>query len=367
VLESTRPRARIRLLAAGVLLLALPLPSVAYYAWKAVGYTQAAPLVQRGALLESDRALGFRPARNSVAVRQELWSGHGYSVFTDRLGARVDRPGAQTPERVDLLTVGCSFAWGHGVRNEETFTQVLGRELGRPVANFGFPSWGPLQCLRVLEGNASLHPRVVIYAFIGDHIRRALSPCAPSYAPTCLAVPHIVVDEAGRAQIEEADMSLFALQHDFMETFLGGSGSPLHRVLLAFRVDVAGFQQRHLGFRFDAAARSQAMRLVIPRLSSAARNAGATLVIVAIPYFEPGLTQPAPPELTEAIDSLGAQAPLFLDLAPRVADYNARFGVPLGLPRDGVPAHPGRLGHQLIADALREFLEERRLLPRGEP
>src|SRR4030095_8016584 len=100
------------------------------------------------------------------------------------------------------------------VPNDDTFRQILGLELRVSVANLAFASWGTVQSLRVLETHADLRPRVVLYAFIHDHLRRNLSPCAPSTAPICLPVPHVTVDTAG-ARIEEADTRRLATHRDF--------------------------------------------------------------------------------------------------------------------------------------------------------
>ena len=353
------PSRRIRLLAAALTLLAVLLPAFAYYTVRASQYTRLTRgngIVQAGSpLLGPDPELGFAPLPDAATVREETASGHSHAFYTDRLGARVNRAGEQTPERVDLMVLGCSFAWGQGIQNEDTFPQIVGRELGVSVVNLAFASWGTVQSLRVLQTHADLRPRVVLYAFIPDHIRRNLSPCAPSSAPTCLPVPHVVVDTTG-AHIEKADLRLFALHRDFAESFFQGRPSLLSGAVTAFRIDLGRLRQRHLSYRWDAEARAASMALLIRRMNDAARSAGARLVVVSIPYFEPGATSGPPDELLAAVQALGPEAPPLIDLAPRVAAHNAvPDASPLGLRPDSVPAHPSAAGHRLIADGLREF------------
>jgi hypothetical protein len=170
------------------------------------------------------------------------------------------------------------------------------------------------------------------------------------------------VDAAG-ARIEEADMRLFALHRDFAESFFQSRPSLLAGTLLAFRIDIGRLEQRRLRHRDDAEARAASMALLMTRMNAAARSVGARLVVVSIPYFEPGATWAAPSELVAAIDGLGPDGPLLLDLAPRVVAHNAGADpVPLGLRPDSVPAHPSAAGHRLIADGVREFLESHGIL-----
>ncbi|MCG8588850.1 MAG: hypothetical protein MJE66_06125, partial [Proteobacteria bacterium] len=86
----------------------------------------------------ADPEIGFAPAARSSIVRHHLDSGLRYNVHSDSRGLRVDGPGEETPERVDLLAIGGSFTWGHGVENAETYPQILGRTLGIKVANAAY-------------------------------------------------------------------------------------------------------------------------------------------------------------------------------------------------------------------------------------
>ena len=80
-------------------------------------------------------------------------SNTSYPVFTDRLG--------QTPPRVDVMALGCSFTWGFGVRNEETYTEQLKQLLGITAVNLGMGGDSSIQCLQRLRRNLELQPKVV--------------------------------------------------------------------------------------------------------------------------------------------------------------------------------------------------------------
>ena len=104
--------------------------------------------------LEGDKHVGFIRNKNTASYRTDHNTGIGYSMFSDRRGARVNAIGQQTPDSIDILTIGGSFSEGHGMNNEKTFTSILGRKLNVSVANFALGSYGTFQSLQLLERNA---------------------------------------------------------------------------------------------------------------------------------------------------------------------------------------------------------------------
>lgn len=75
-----------------------------------------------------------------------------------------------------VLIVGCSFAEGYGVRDDQTFAWLLQRRFPtRPILNFGTPGYSTYQTLLLLEeltGPRGIHPSAVIYGFIPMHAER---------------------------------------------------------------------------------------------------------------------------------------------------------------------------------------------------
>jgi hypothetical protein len=63
-----------------------------------------------------DPELGYRRPPNATTRRVE--PDKEYNIYTDVRGARVNKPGEQTPDRVIILTVGDSFSEGYGLKND---------------------------------------------------------------------------------------------------------------------------------------------------------------------------------------------------------------------------------------------------------
>lgn len=109
---------------------------------------------------------------------------------TDRLGARVNWEGSREREPhgagpVDVVCLGCSFTFGQGVEDWETYAANwerlrwdLGGEQGR-VVNGGVNGWGTVQvmlCLEdLLDENSPIfieRPKIVTYGFLPLHAGR---------------------------------------------------------------------------------------------------------------------------------------------------------------------------------------------------
>jgi hypothetical protein len=90
-----------------------------------------------------DPELGFRRPPNAATRR--VAPGIDYNIYTDRRAARVNRPGAQTPDRVTILTVGDSFSEGYGFENQQTYTERLGAMLDVPVATLLWEATAPFK------------------------------------------------------------------------------------------------------------------------------------------------------------------------------------------------------------------------------
>ncbi len=69
-------------------------------------------------------------------------------LVVNSVGVRDDEASLRAPE---VIVLGDSFAMGWGVAQQDTFAQVLERELGRPVLNLGVPSYGTVRERRILD------------------------------------------------------------------------------------------------------------------------------------------------------------------------------------------------------------------------
>jgi hypothetical protein len=305
---------------------------------------------------EPDPEVGFVAAQRGVTRVLRPDGSLDHAIFTDRRRLRVEAPGDETPGAVDLLTIGGSFAWGHGLAAEETFTARLGRRFGLRVANAALGGYGGVQSLQLLERHESLRPSTIVYAFVEDHLRRNLAPCAPSYGPFCRPVSHVAIGSEGRASLQLPDSRL--ARADLGERYLRDVAlappRPVRDLLWQARIDLARLTgPRPPTPRGDPDAREAAQRWVFDSMAGVARRLGARLIVLHVPYLRPGEASAPPPELVAA---LPPDATL-VDLEPSVVAHRHRHPTrTLTLADD---AHPNAEAHALMEQALAESLLER--------
>jgi hypothetical protein len=310
-------------------------------------------IVTGESLIEEDALLGFAPRRSGASFRR-FRDGMRFHVNTDRRGARVTTPGEETPPRVSLLTVGCSFSWGHGLENEATYTERLRERLGVDVANLAFGSFSTVHSVEMLRRNLDLQPRVVVYGFIGSHLDRNLSGCAPTVDALCLPTAHVDFED-GAPRVAPAWAGEFALNQAYA---LGPEQGLLARSLLLFRADLQVLRlrgrQAALGERKPRNARGRALSFLLHEMDGLVRKAGAELIVLYIPLLQRGRAEGPPPELLNALR--GLERPVLVDSTPLVLAYQANpANKPLHLP-DG---HPAARAHVVFADELERVIRER--------
>ncbi|MBQ7568359.1 hypothetical protein IJT17_06080 [bacterium] len=93
-------------------------------------------------------------------------------------GARASRPCVQSERKKKVLLLGCSFAYGMGVEDNETFAWLLNQHFTDiSFDNYGVPAYSTYQCLqREREILQSQHYDLVLYVSIMDHFRRNRYP-----------------------------------------------------------------------------------------------------------------------------------------------------------------------------------------------
>jgi hypothetical protein len=307
---------------------------------------------------ERDDEIGFVAVRNGRTLRRDPASGLTHTLFTDHRGARVRDPGDRTPARVDLLTIGCSFA--QGVVNADTFTERLRRQRGLAVANFAMGSYGTVHSLLVLRRHLDLRPRVIAYAMIEDHLHRNVRPCAPSYAPYCTPVAHVALAPDGTPTLRPPRWELFSpqLNRRFYEEITMSDGFSYRDVIWRARLDLLGVREsRRIAAADDAATRAASFRWLMEGMADAARRAGARLLVVYIPSLRRGETAPPPPEVAAAVFAQGDAT--LVDLAPAVLAHHREPGAASLVLGDD--PHPSPAAHALIADAIGRVIDRGRL------
>lgn len=316
--------------------------------------------------IEFDPEIGFVPARNAATRRRHPRSGLTYHVFTNDRRARVSRRGEPTAPEVGLLNVGDSYGWGHGVESEQTYTSLLGQRWGVPVANHAFAAYGTVQSLQTLRRNLDLRPRLVVYDFIADHMRRNASPCGAAYGPLCVPCAHMGLDAAGLPVIRPPETKLFAINRRFARDFFFTKALGPRQVLTAAEAEWARFTRTpRREVPDDPAMRGRILERLLAEMAEAASSVGAPLVVLYVPQFlGRGQSTPVPAPLKEALARLHLPNLRVLDLGPTVARHYADPAAPsLRFERD---AHPNPAAHALFAGAMDSFLRDRGLVP-GPP
>lgn len=308
--------------------------------------------VEGDSLLRPDPLLGYSARPHASQRRIERPANLDYTVFSDGRGARVDAAGNESASTDDIMVVGGSFAWGHGVDSEHTFAQRLATTLDSSVSNLALGSYGTVQALQLLQRHTDARPRAVVYAFITAHLGRNVSPCAPSVSPFCLPVAHMCTHAHGELHLHPP-----LYTHD----------SERDRKFIEEVVNAPGFNVAHFRWSLALAHERMIRRLnrkpspepgpslafLIKDMHARVESMGAKLIVVYIPGLERSNTPPPPPELTRAV----AESTIFLDLAPVVRAYYAE-GTSRPLLRFERDGHPNIHGHALIARELGPALSD---------
>jgi hypothetical protein len=334
-----------------LLLLSIPVGGLAI-GLAFVAYWTVPPIsirVSGDPLISYDAEIGFVPRHMGSSFRTDLVAGGTqalhFHVYTDARGARVSHAGENSPERPDILFVGDSFAWGHGVENEDTFAVKTAAALGLTEANLSFGSYGTTQAVQLLRHNRALRPRIVVYPFIMDHPRRNVALCAPSYYPFCLDYSHVAFDADGNPFIAPPISN--GVRRTLVQVEAQTAGiDPVTWVLHGFdviygRVLIGLSDARER----DPERQEKALAYLIGLMAGEAKSLDAELVIIYIPYRA---IAPAPKLLSELARPLGYR---FIDLTQAFATAD---GKALYLP-DG---HPNADGHALIARELATFIHQ---------
>lgn len=313
-------------------------------------------------MIQRDPEIGYVPAPNASTVWRSLRPPALIHVYTDGRGARVNAPGDATPERVDFLTVGCSFSWGHLIENEQTYTERLARSLDRRGANLAKGGYSGLNSLQMLKRNLDLKPRVVVYGVINAQLIRNLSPCAPSFAPFCIPVSYVELDEQLKPFVRLPEFDYFEPELNrrfFQEVFLREPGITWNDVAWRMRVDLFGYRDRKaLARPGGPVAERKAQNLVFRQMIAATDSIGAKLVVV----FIPGCSRDAVDGPRRALrESLDGRPFTYVSMEKAFRNHYADPNAPaLDFPGDG---HPNALAHGLIARELAGVVE--RLLGKG--
>lgn len=332
----------------------------AYFAWRGARFERLPMEVNGDWLMVRDDEMGFVPRPNAASEIHNVETDYRFHVYTDARSARVNRPGEQTGATVDVMTLGCSFTWGAGIENEQTYAQRLGAALHAPVANFAMGSFGSVQSFLMLLRNADLKPKVVVYGFIPDHLRRNVAPCAPNYVPLCAPVAYLQ-REGDQVVLKPPHMEIFSPEEN--QAFITevamrdprGLGALFSRAEWAAKIAWLDWRHREIAVDQSPENAALALNVMIGAMADETAKIGAKLVVLHMPYLVRGRVNAAPQALRDAI---AGRDLTFVDFAPVAEGFYERN--PEATLTLGDDPHPNPVAHQMIADTLAEPV--RRLL-----
>jgi hypothetical protein len=127
---------------------------------------------ERLGIYQMDDRLGWRHQPNSHTTHTHLDFVADYSI--DAQGHRT-LPRVAQPQG-SIILMGCSFTFGHGVNDAETFAARLAADQWRlwQVENVAVSGYGASQAYLILEDRLPVEPppRLVLYGWLGTHAQR---------------------------------------------------------------------------------------------------------------------------------------------------------------------------------------------------
>jgi hypothetical protein len=299
------------------------------------------------------------------------WDGYRWHHHTDTFGAR----NPETWKQVDVVLLGDSMIYGHGLEEEQTSAHFLRQELGRSVSNLGQPGDGPVQYLAKLQNFAvPLHPKVAfVFLFQNDLEDILASRSTAEIARFIETGEGSEARSVPRTQLLNPDLQRSSflswkhLKHSFLTwrtvSFLlekhvresvrnlAGPDPPTSPP------DAEEASVPPLTVREKIAA--EYLRAAAKRMQRIARESNIRLVFVFLPACFPNTSRSDRIMRSQARSSAEETGALFLDLLPTLSRGGFRALPGMYLPHDG---HLTEQGNRRVAAALAAFVRERHLL-----
>ncbi len=118
------------------------------------------------------------------------------TITTNADGFRVTPPAPDATR--SIIFFGCSYSFGHGVEDHETYPYLVGEAVGGSFAayNVSFNAWGPHEMLAALQSGlvervAKEPPQVAVFLTLTDHVRRVIGREAD---PSRASAPRFVLE-----------------------------------------------------------------------------------------------------------------------------------------------------------------------------
>ena len=323
------------------IVLALPLLflfiSEAYLAFK--GYALPNPRHLEAAHFD-DEECGWLPVPGQSYSREDPQAKTTVGKDFCRLSYPPEQASILAKQRQQALLLGCSYTFGMGVKDEATFGWLLNQKQKRfYFTNGGVIGYSTYQCLKRLEKffRQGAKPRLVIYAFINDHLMRNVS-CrifgkeAESF--DFIETPYF-----------EARSSEAIIFHPLRHLAWPGERY-LRTVNFANRLYVNKLTEQTRRVRFDKEASHQVYRHLITQMADLCHKNGATLAVVNLDTSSNWLS----PTLSSNSSQVATPV-LYLD-ANCEDLYKPEYHV-----QNRLDFHPAAIAHSFWAQKIASFVQ----------
>ncbi len=125
-----------------------------------------------------DPVLGWKPLPGINVTHEPVVCGTGLTETVWPDTSRASRPQQDKPCKYRVLLLGCSYCYGQGLEDHDTFAWRLNERFPEICFdNFGVSAYGTYNCLlREQQCLSRTHYDLVLYLPIVDHLRRNATP-----------------------------------------------------------------------------------------------------------------------------------------------------------------------------------------------
>ncbi len=329
------------------------------YNAKALSYYNESQSIKVRSFIKDDPIIGFTQKENLQLIQN---SDFLFSIFTDELGARISSiRDVSSPKEVDILNIGCSYTWGDGINNEETYASLLEKSTKLKVYNIGLPSYSTVTSFLRFKEFVHLKPKIIIYGYIEDHLERNIHPCAPTFSPLCRPNAYIKWSKENKPLIEKP-MPIGNRYYKYMEQAVSPHNFGLIDYYWAFKRDIySALKQDWRGLNaladrdLNENHRMEAFDLALNEIQKSTQEINAKLIVVAIPY--PG--NPAKPnEIFYKMREKYPNVDFIDDLHIEFKNYEKENGATSLFASSPNNGHTNRIANQFIANYLKKRIDK---------
>lgn len=256
-------------------------------------------------------------------------------------------------QRQEALLLGCSYTFGMGVKDEETFGWLLNQKQQHfYFTNGGVIGYSTYQCLKRLEKffRQGARPRLVIYAFINDHLMRNVScrifgKAAESF--DFIATPYFEAQPSGEI-----------IFHPLRRLAWPGE-KHLRTINFANRLYVNYLTEQTRRVHFNKEASHQVYRQLIGQMAQLCRQHDAALAVVSLDTSSNWLSYNTPAPFLKRANINTASQPLEQSFSPILyLDANCEdLYKPEYHVMNRLDFHPAPIAHRFWANKIASFVE----------